>query len=195
MALRARVLPIPFEVAREMTGVSWREDPACPPFAELRLLEIPFVDFAGEEQTGELVVSASVAEEVVAVFEELRAARFPLASMRRIETFGGSDAASMRANNTSAFNFRLIEGTVVPSHHGLGIAVDLNPVQNPWIRGERVDPIEGTPFVDRSVERPGMILDGGVVVEAFERRGWEWGGRWRDSLDLHHFSRLPRASR
>lgn len=178
-----------------MRGVSWRDDPACPAFSELRLLELPFVDFDGAARTGELVVNAAVAEEVVAIFEELRRARFPIASMRRVEGFGGSDAASMRANNTSAFNFRFIDGTRVPSHHGLGVAVDVNPVQNPWIRGARIDPPEGAPFLDRSTARPGMILDGGVVVRAFERRGWEWGGRWVDSLDLHHFSRLPRASR
>jgi poly-gamma-glutamate synthesis protein (capsule biosynthesis protein) len=178
-----------------MRGVSWRDDPACPAFSELRLLELPFVDFDGAARTGELVVNASVAEEVVAIFEELFHARFPIASMRRIEAFGGSDTASMRANNTSAFNFRFIDGTLIPSHHGLGIAVDVNPVQNPWIRGARIDPPEGAPFIDRSTERPGMILDGGVVVRAFEQHGWEWGGRWVDSLDLHHFSRLPRASR
>jgi hypothetical protein len=190
-----RIGGIPPEVEREMRGVSWRDDPACPPFEELRLLGLPFVDFAGASHLGELVVHVSVAREVTEIFEEIHQARFPIASMRRVEAFGGSDAASMCANNTSAFNFRLIDGTTIPSHHGLGIAVDINPLQNPWIRGDRVEPSEGAAYVDRTHRRAGMILDGGIVVRAFESRGWEWGGRWVDSLDLHHFSRVPRAGR
>lgn len=187
-----RSLAISEHVQQEMRGRSWHADPACPPFSELRLLQLSHHDFDGSVQLGELVVHADVADEVIAIFERLFAARFPIARMERVDRFGGSDEASMAANNTSAFNFRRVQGTNVLSHHARGLAIDINPVQNPWVRGDRVDPAAGRAFLDRTQHRPGMIVRPGPVVSAFEAFGWYWGADFDDMQDYHHFSKLPR---
>jgi hypothetical protein len=115
--------------------------------------------------------------------------------MERIDRFDASAAASRAANNSSSFNFRRVDGTAVLSHHARGLAIDLNPVQNPWVRGARVDPEAGRAFLDRADVRPGMIVRPGPVVEAFEAYGWYWGGDFDDMQDYHHFSKLPRKAR
>ncbi len=175
-----------------MRGVCWKDEPGCPPLESLRLLDLGYWGFDGAPQRGELVVHERIAEEVVGIFEDLFAARFPLQSMRPIEEFGADDERSMAANNSSAFSFRLIAGTRLPSHHGLGMAIDLNPVQNPWVRGDVVHPDAGRAFLERSNVRPGMIVEGGVVFSAFRSRGWDWGGLWTAAPDYHHFSKLQR---
>ena len=182
------------ERRQAMRGVCWKEEPGCPAFESLRLVELGFWDFEGACQRGELVVNERIAEETVVIFEQLFAARFPLQSMQPIEVFGADDERSMAANNCSAFNFRLIAGTNRPSHHGLGMAIDLNPVQNPWLRPGLVQPSAGQAFLDRSDVRPGMIVLGGVVLETFRRFGWDWGGLWLDAADYHHFSKLQRGA-
>ncbi|MET0385174.1 MAG: M15 family metallopeptidase [Polyangiales bacterium] len=186
------IFSLPDGVRDEMRGRSWREDARCPRFDVLRLLRLRHWDFAGTEHVGELVVHADVADEVQGIFAQLFAAGFPIASMRRIDCFAGDDDASMAANNCSAFNFRPIQGTEVLSHHGLGLAIDINPVQNPWLRGERIDPPAGREYLDRSHVRPGMIVRPGPVLDAFSAAGWRWGGDVPGAPDYHHFSKLPR---
>ncbi len=175
-----------------MTGCSWHDAPECPRFAELRLLHLHHHTFTGQVQTGELVVAAAVAQEVVHVFERIFAAGFAIASMQRVDLFSGSDAASMAANNSSAFNFRKVQGTDVLSDHALGLAIDLNPIQNPWLRADLCDPGAGRAYLDRSQVRRGMIVHGDAVVEAFSACGWDWGGHWQDLRDYQHFSKKPR---
>jgi poly-gamma-glutamate synthesis protein (capsule biosynthesis protein) len=189
----SEVRPLDAFVRVDMLGRSFRDVPECPRFDDLRLLRLSHHTFDAKVSFGELVVAASVSDEVVRIFERLFALGFPIARMQRIDVFDGDDDASMAANNTSAFNFRFVAGTRVLSHHALGLAIDLNPVQNPWVRGERIDPEQGRAFLDRSHVRPGMILRGLGIVEAFEVEGWEWGGEWPDMADLHHFSRLRRG--
>jgi hypothetical protein len=188
----ASVHEIPSSLQARMRGRSWREDPACPPFSALRLLRLSHYDFAGAVREGELVVHADVAEEVVRIFERIFAAGFPIQRMERVDAFEGNDDASMAANNSSAFNFRRVEGTQVLSHHARGLAIDVNPVQNPWVRGTRVDPPAAQAYLDRTVLRPGMIVRGGPVCEAFFEHGWHWGGDFADMRDYHHFSKQPR---
>jgi poly-gamma-glutamate synthesis protein (capsule biosynthesis protein) len=95
----------------------------------------------------------------------------------------------MAANNSSAFNFRVVDGTQRLSQHALGRAVDINPLQNPWRRGARVDPEAGSAYLDRAQLRPGMIVRPGPVIAAFEAAGWSWGGDVADAPDFHHFSK------
>ncbi|HET8935651.1 MAG TPA: M15 family metallopeptidase [Polyangiales bacterium] len=176
-------------VRDEMRGVSWHEHPACPSFDALRLVRVRHHSFDGRPHQGELVVHATLAEEVLAIFERIYAAGFPIHSARRIDHFRGSDDASMAANNSSAFNFRVIDGTATLSQHALGRAIDINPVQNPWVRGERVDPEAGRTYLDRTQLRPGMIVRPGPVIAAFEAAGWRWGGDVPSAADYHHFSK------
>ena len=165
---------------------SWRA--GCPvPLADLRYLTLTYRGFDGADHTGELVVAASVADAVLATFKELYQDGYPIASMRLVDDFGGDDDASMAANNTSAFNCRPITGGGGFSEHSFGTAIDVNPVQNPYVSGSTVLPAAGRPFVDRPLV-PGVIHDGDPVVQAFAAHGMRWGGDWRGPIDYQHFS-------
>jgi poly-gamma-glutamate synthesis protein (capsule biosynthesis protein) len=142
----------------------------------------------GSIQQGEIIVAARVAPLIREVFGDLYTARFPIQEISRVDKYGGSDNASMRANNTSGLNCRTVAGTQRWSQHSYGLAIDLNPLWNPWVRGSKVDPKQGEPWVDRSKHRPGMTQRGGPAVEAFTSRGWVWGGTWRSTKDYQHFS-------
>ena len=169
-------------------GVSWR--PGCPLAPDqLRLLALSFVDFAGNAQSGELVVHADDADAVLQVFRRLYDSRYPIESMRTVDEFGGSDDASMEANNTSAFNCRRAFGSGSWSRHAYGQAIDINPLVNPYVKGALVLPPSGEPFTDRQdVHNPAIIRDGDIVVQSFDEIGWFWGGRWNNLKDYQHFS-------
>lgn len=188
------VVSVPGSIRDAMRGRTWHEDPRCPPFDELRLVRPRFVDFEGVIRTGELVTAATIADEVAEILDELLRLRFPIRRMERVDRFEGSDDASMEADNCSCFNFRTIPGSPILSHHALGLAVDVNPRENPMILRGVVHPPSALPFVDRASPRPGMFLAGGAPTEAFLRRGWEWGGDWPDLRDYHHFSRRRRGT-
>ena len=187
------VHPIPEAVAAAMIGQSWHE--GCPvPLTELALLELRHVDMQGEEQTGQLIVHKDEAEAVLSVFERLYAARFPIKQVKLIDAYGGDDDKSMADDNTSGFNCRGVGGSKKWSQHAFGLAVDLNTVENPYVRKRpdgslKVSPEAGRAFLDRSDARPGMALEQSEVVAAFAAIGWKWGGRWTSSKDYQHFSK------
>jgi len=164
----------------------------CPvSLADLRYLRLTYWGFDNRPHTGELVVSARVAEDVVTAFRSLFAHRFPIRQMRLVDDFGGSDDDSMAADNTSAFNCRPVTGGSGWSEHSYGEAIDVNPVQNPYLSGSTVLPPAGRAFLDRPDE-PGVIHAGDVAVQAFAAIGWTWGGTWTSPVDLQHFSRSGR---
>ena len=137
----------PMQVWQDMRGKSWKPNQGCASRDRLVLLTVPFRDFAGRPATGELVVAKSVAAVLARIFTEIYdSAAFRIERMDRVDKYGGSDTASMAANNTSAFNCRPVEGTTTLSAHASGLAVDINPVQNPWVKGNEVDPEAGRPF-------------------------------------------------
>jgi D-alanyl-D-alanine carboxypeptidase len=145
-------------------------------------------DFGGRSRVGVIVVDAAETGRVVSVFRRLYAARFPVRRMLGVEVYRGSDDRSMRADNTSAFNCRFVGGTSRWSEHAYGRAIDLNPVENPYVHGGVVEPPAGRAYLDRSHGRAGMATHSSVVVRAFDSVGWHWGGRWRSSKDYQHFS-------
>jgi poly-gamma-glutamate synthesis protein (capsule biosynthesis protein) len=186
----ATVAEIDAALAARMTPTSWRD--GCPvPLADLRYLTLSHRTFEGGVATGELVVHADVADGVVDVFHALFDAGYPVRSMRLVDDFGGDDDASMAADNTSAFNCRPVAGTSRWSEHSSGRAIDLNPVENPWVRGAAVAPPAGEGFLARE-PAPGVILPDDVVVRAFAAAGWSWGGAWEDPVDYQHFSTTGR---
>jgi hypothetical protein len=189
----ATVAPIDEALAEEMSGVSWR--PGCPvPIADLRIIRMPHWGFDGQVHDGELVVHRNVAADVAGVFAAMFAQRFPISGMVRVEHHGGDDDASMAADNTSAFNCREITGGGAFSNHSWGMAIDINPLENPYVKGDVVLPAAGAAFLDRSDVRPGMIVDGDVVVTAFAAIGFEWGGDWDRLKDYQHFEAAERSS-
>ena len=160
--------------------------------SQLRLVRLSYWGFDGKAHVGSLVVRDRVARDVVTVFRRLYAARFPIRRLRKVDAYRGSDDASMAADNTSGFNCRFVSGTRRWSEHAYGEAIDVNPVENPYLQGGRVRPPAGRRYLDRSRARPGMAVDGGVLVRAFESVGWKWGGRWSGSRDYQHFSTTGR---
>lgn len=185
-AFRSSIVRIDDALATRMT-TSYHE--GCPvPLHALRYLRVSHVGFDGAAHTGELVVAADVADDIVSVFRTLYAERFPIRQMRLVDDFGGSDDESMAADNTSAFNCRQITGGGGWSEHSFGAAIDINPVENPYVSGSVVLPPAGRDFLDRP-HRPGVIRAGDAVVRAFTAIGWTWGGSWSSPVDLQHFSR------
>ncbi len=146
--------------------------------------------FDGEPHNGTMVVHSSVTSAVINVFAKLYAEHFPIREMVPEDAFGGSDPASMAADNTSGFNCRYAVAPGPPqwSAHAYGEAIDVDPVENPYLEGSVWAPPAGRAFTDRSNVRPGMAVPGGELVEAFASVGWKWGGRWSASPDYQHFS-------
>ncbi|HEY7659484.1 MAG TPA: M15 family metallopeptidase [Actinomycetota bacterium] len=175
------------QTRRVMVGSSWR--PGCPvPLRDLRLVRVTYVGWDGQAQHGRLVVHRGWAREILGVFRRLYRADFPIRRVRLVDRFGADDRASMRHDNTSAFNCRFVAGTTTWSQHAFGRAIDINPVENPYVRGSHVSPRRGRRFLDRTDVRPGMIVNGDVVRRAFRQIGWGWGGNWTASKDYQHFS-------
>jgi hypothetical protein len=183
--------PIPDAVWAKMQGVSWHADLPCPTRDELRLLTVPFVDFKGRTRQGELIVAADVADDMLDIFAEIHASGFAIQSMRPVYEFRGDDRFSMAANNTSAFNCRVVSGSTRLSQHAYGKAIDINPVQNPFVTRSTTSPKAGVDFdeaAERAFATKGIIVDGDAVVRAFKARGWGWGGDWTSLKDYQHFS-------
>jgi hypothetical protein len=167
---------------------SWRN--GCPLGPEdLRRLALSYWGFDDRPHAGSLVVHASVAQPVLDVFRRLYDRRFPIRRMEPVDAFGGSDDASTSADNTSGFNCRNAVASGAPhwSAHAYGQAIDVNPVENPYLEGGRALPPAGAAYVDRSVVRPGMAGPGSELNAAFAAAGWSWGGTW-SSPDYQHFS-------
>lgn len=184
--------PLPDEVWQNMQGKSWHPGMGCPRRQDLVLLTLPFHDFAGKPRTGRMIVNRSVARPVMQIFEELYLTDFRIAGMRLIDDFGGNDNASMEANNTSAFNCRKVTSGRSKSAHAEGLAIDINPRQNPYVRGPlTLPPSAGD--LDEAAERDaiketGLVEADGAVVGIFLKNGWKWGGNWRSLKDYQHFS-------
>ena len=192
-AERVRVTygPIPDEIWSYMQGRSWHAELPCPQRSELVLLRIPYFDFQGNTQIGSMIVAKSVAPKVAAAFQEIYdSGRFRIYRMALIDDFQGDDDKSMEANNTSAFNCRTTDRGAM-SRHAMGMAVDINPIQNPYREGNVTSPEAGRAYDQPNKRRSdivGIILNGDIVTRAFARQGWRWGGNWKNTVDYQHFS-------
>lgn len=160
--------------------------------SQLQIVRFSYIGFDDRlHNDGEVMVMAAVAPEVHTIFSLLLARRFPLAGAHLMNSYLGDDDASMADNNTSAFNYRPITGGGAPSLHAYGLAIDINPLQNPYLLRSgngRVDvsPAAGKAYVARLPLRPGMVDD--QVVQIFAAHGFPiWGGDWRKPIDYQHF--------
>jgi hypothetical protein len=175
-----------------LTGSSWHR--GCPvPLSGLRDLRIGYYGFDRRPHVGELVVAASAVAPVRQAFRTLFAARFPIRRMRLVDDYGASDYASIEADNTSAFNCRAVTGGSGWSEHAYGRAIDVNPIENPYVYKDGTTTHRASrPYRDRSKHRRGMAYHGGVLVRAFAGAGWGWGGDWPRPTDYQHFSATGR---
>ena len=146
--------------------------------------------FDAAAHTGVLVVATSAVPVVTSAFHRMYDARFPIRRMVQVDVYGGDDDASVAADNTAAFNCRYAyaSGPKHWSNHAYGLAVDINPFENPYVEGSKVTPPGAQAYADRSRQRPGMILPGSVTLRAWTDQGWGWGGWWNDP-DYQHMSR------
>lgn len=167
---------------------TWHAELDCPSLDEMRLLTLSHWTFDHRVAVGEMIVAREVADDVLSVFERLLEDKFPIAKIRLLHHYGGDDEAAMADNNSSAFNCRALTGGGGLSQHAFGTAVDINPLQNPYHKGDVILPPAGESCLDRSVERPGMIMPDGPVVRAFADVGWSWGGDYQTLKDYQHFS-------
>ncbi|MFI7027829.1 M15 family metallopeptidase [Microbispora rosea] len=176
------------KVSRDDVRHSWR--PGCPvPLSGLRKINMTYWGFDDQAHTGTLVINKKVAEDVASVFGKLYEMRYPIRRMEPVDVYKGSDYDSIDADNTSAFNCRNATGSGSWSNHAYGLAVDLNPRENPYVYANGSHAHRNADaFVDRPLKKPGVINSGDRVVRAFAQIGWGWGGSWSGAKDYQHFS-------
>lgn len=174
----------------KMQGKSYKSN-CTVPREDLRYVHILHQGFDGKSHEGELVCNKSVAEAFLDIFQKLYEASYPLERVCLVDDYDADDELSMRANNCSAFNFRFISYTTKISKHGLGLAVDINPLYNPYVKmvdGQlSIEPATGASYVDRSKDFPHKIDENDLACRLFKEHGFDWGGDWTDSKDYQHF--------
>lgn len=174
-------------LAARMKGKSWHK--GCPvPIKRLRVVRVSYHGWDGERQVGRLVVHKDAVGAIINALEAMYDAGFKIHRMYLVDRYDASDRKSMRADNTSAFNCRYMAGTNSWSQHAYGRAIDINPVENPYVSGDHVSPRKGRPYADRSQHAKGMIHRRGAAVRGFKAQGWGWGGKWSSAKDYQHFS-------
>lgn len=180
---------LPEEIVNKINGISWKQG-APVELDDLSYVKVMYWGFDEEEHIGELIVHRKVAEEITQIFKELHEAKFPIEKIRLIDEYDANDDLSMEDNNTSAFCYREVAGKKgTLSKHSYGIAIDINPVQNPYIKGEKISPLEGKEYKDRKNVKKGMIVKDDICYKAFKERGWIWGGEWKTIKDYQHFQK------
>lgn len=167
--------------------------PDCPEkiLEQLELLPVKYASLDGKFYEGQLVIHNRLVQDIKELFEFLPTLpdnfHFPIESIKPVIMFDNDDEASMRANNSSGFNYRNIEGQEKLSNHAYGLAIDLNPRQNPvMIEGQVTEPGNGS----YNPEIPGTLFAEHLVVKFLKERGWEWGGDWVQKKDYQHFQKL-----
>lgn len=173
-----------------MEGKTFKADCTLPR-EDLRYLHVLHVDEAGEVHEGEMVVNYHIAEDVLEILRKLYEAGYPIERMRLMDEYDADDETAMRDNNSSCFNFRFISHTTRVSKHGLGLAVDINTLYNPYTRvadGVRiVEPATGEAYLDREADFPYKITEGDLCWQLFAEHGFIWGGSWKNRKDYQHF--------
>jgi hypothetical protein len=161
------------------------------PCDELRYIKVLHYGFDHKTHVGELIVNAAISDTVLSIFKELYDAKYPIEKMKLIDDYDADDEKSMSDNNTSCFNYRVIDGTTRLSKHSLGTAIDINPLYNPYVRpgmGDRsVLPINGADYADRSLNCPYYIDKQDYCYKTFLKYGFIWGGSWTSTKDYQHF--------
>jgi len=152
---------------------------------QLTLISVEYYSFDDRLHKGQLVVNKKAAKDIEEIFNFIKESKFPIDKVIPAVKFNWDDDASMNDNNTVAFNYRKVKGSKVLSAHSYGMAIDINPLQNPHIKGKVIQPDKGKYNVNAS----GTIIRDSKLVKEFVKRGWQWGGRWKSSKDYQHFEK------
>lgn len=166
-------------------------------YDDLRYLSVLYYDFNGEVQTGELICNKGIAQDLVEIFYELYQNEYQIEKIRLIDEYQGDDTASMADNNTSCFNYRVVDGTSSLSKHALGCAIDINPFYNPYVVFNRngsgetyISPAGSEIYADRSDSFPYKIDENDLCYRLFKEHGFVWGGDWNSCKDYQHFQKV-----
>ena len=187
--------PLTEATKARIIGTTFPEDPKdCPiKISDLRYVRLLYTDFDGVTHTGEMIVHRKVADDVLDIFYQLYIAQYPLTSVKLLDDYNEpfSDGTSMIENNTSAFCCRLVTGTHHFSKHSYGVAIDVNPALNPYIRPDgSFAPENSAPYLDRTLGLPGMIDEKDLCYKLFTKHGWKWGGHFKGETDYQHFYKV-----
>ncbi|MBO5448621.1 MAG: M15 family metallopeptidase [Ruminococcus sp.] len=185
--------PLPENIISFINGVTYRENPHIT-LEELSYLRVRHYDFSHRVAEGELIAARPLAEEMLDIFFCLYEQEYEIEKIRLCDHYGGDDERSMSDNNSSAFNYRTVADTDKLSLHALGRAVDINPLYNPYIVGEKVMPANALNYCDRELAFEHKIDKNDVCYRAFAAHGWLWGGDWKSEKDYQHFYK-PEKSR
>lgn len=186
--------PLSDAVKKRITGISYPEEGCTVPYEDLNYVGLLYVDFDGNVQEGELICNRAIAQDMVEIFYELYRNDYRLERVRLVDEYGGDDTLSMEDNNTSCFNYRVVDGTSTLSKHALGCAIDINPFYNPYIvynkngSGETyISPKGSEIYADRSQDFPYKIDENDLCYKLFTQHGFTWGGNWNSTKDYQHF--------
>jgi len=184
---------IPDDLFQLMQGKSYKENCTIPR-ESLRYILCLHRDKDSQAMIGEMVLNIEIADAVLDIFKTLYENGYPIEKMRLVDYYDADDETSMRDNNSSSFNFRFISHTTTVSKHGLGMAVDINPLYNPYYKilsdgSESIEPATGSPYIDRSKEFDYKIVKDDLCYKLFKENGFDWGGDWVNKKDYQHFER------
>ena len=183
---------IPDSIWQHMQGRSYQPNPHIQR-ADLRYLRVLHYDYDGRTHQGELVCNKRIASKLLTIFRELYEAHYPIQRITLPDNYNADDERQMRANNTSCFCYRAVSDTKHLSKHAYGLAIDINPLYNPYVRyskkdGHRiVEPATGVPYVDRKKDFCYKITTEDLCYKLFIKHGFNWGGSWRSMKDYQHF--------
>lgn len=183
------------DIKERINGLSYKED-CTVPYEDLRYVSVLYEDFNGETRTGEIICNKAIAQDLVEIFYELYCSHYQIDKIRLVDEYEADDDLSCAANNTSCFNFRKVYGSDTLSKHALGLAIDINPFQNPYVTYpdgvERISPPGSEPYADRTSGLPHMITEDDLCYQLFTEHGFTWGGHWKTLKDYQHFQKeLP----
>ena len=207
--------PLTNEIKAKITGISYPVSESVAPalsveainimsdeqtpavsYDDLCYMNVLYYDFNGEVQTGELICNQKLAQDFVEIFYELYLNEYRIEKIRLIDEYNGDDTASMEDNNTSCFNYRVVDGTSSLSKHALGCAIDINPFYNPYIVFDKtgggddyISPKGSEIYVDRSQNFPYKIDENDLCYKLFKEHGFTWGGDWNSCKDYQHFQK------
>ena len=187
------ILPIDDKIFSRIDGKSYKKN-CTVPIENLRYLRVLHKNLEGKILDGELICNVEIADDLTEIFQKLYAANYPIEKISLIDAYDADDELSMRDNNSSCFNFRFVSHTNRISLHGYGLAVDINPLYNPYIKtvdGKlSIEPANGAPYVDRTKNFPYKIVEDDICVKIFAEHNFFWGGNcWDDAKDYQHFFR------
>jgi len=186
--------PLSDEIKNRITGISYPADSTVP-YDDLRYVGLLYYDFDGNVQTGELICNKGIAQDMVEIFYQLYLSQYQIAKMVLIDTYNADDTASMADNNTSCFNYRTVDGTTHLSKHAYGLAIDLNPFNNPYVENNSdgtvyISPLGSEAYADRTANLAHMINENDLCYQLFIQHGFTWGGSWKSYKDYQHFQKL-----